>query len=441
MIDYKKLLKSKKYNIAVWGTGYIGISTLVYFAKQNVRCIGYDIDSSKVEKINKGDMPIKDLKNWFGFNIKKLVREKKLKATNNFKELIDQKNLVHFVAIPTEKDGKPYFKILFDVLNKILKVKQIKKKYIPIIIIESTLTPGFSEKHLMPFFKKKKIKIGRDLLYSVAPRRDWFVEGTKSLRELDRVFGSTDKKSSKITKSILSIVCKKLHEASSHKVSEMVKSIENAYRHMEITLANQLSLAYPKENMREVLKLVGTKWNIGTFYPGFGTGGYCIPLSSQYVLREVSNKKKLTLLRETIKTDTEINKRIANSLIKRKLKSIGVLGLSYKGNLKVDILSPVKSFINCLLKKRINVRLYDPYYNSDEIKKKLGIKSFKFPNDLIKFDAVVISVDHNQFKKKFRITKKYLFNCKFILDNMGIWGKFKKPKNIDYKISGQKNWI
>ena len=76
MIDYKKLLKSKKYNIAVWGTGYIGISTLVYFAKQNVRCIGYDIDFSKVEKINKGDMPIKDLKNWFGFNIKKLVREK-----------------------------------------------------------------------------------------------------------------------------------------------------------------------------------------------------------------------------------------------------------------------------------------------------------------------------------------------------------------------------
>ena len=63
MIDYKKLLKSKKYNIAVWGTGYIGLSTLVYFAKQNVRCIGYDLDSSKVEKINNGDLPIKDLIN------------------------------------------------------------------------------------------------------------------------------------------------------------------------------------------------------------------------------------------------------------------------------------------------------------------------------------------------------------------------------------------
>ena len=154
------------------------------------------------------------------------------------------------------------------------------------------------------------------------PVRDWFVEGTKSLRELDRVFGSTDKKSSKITKSILSIVCKKLHEASSHKVSEMVKSIENAYRHMEITLANQLSLAFPNDNMREVLKLVGTKWNIGTYYPGFGTGGYCIPLSSKYVLENVKNPKKLTLLRETIKTDNKINLLIARSIVKRRLKKL-----------------------------------------------------------------------------------------------------------------------
>ena len=125
----------------------------------------------------------------------------------------------------------------------------------------------------------------------------------------------------------------------------MVKSIENAYRHVEITLANQLSLAYPKENMREVLKLVGTKWNIGTFYPGFGSGGYCIPLSSQYVLQNVNKSKDLTLLRETIKTDKNINLLIARSLVKKKYKNVGVLGLSYKGNLKVSILSPVIPFV------------------------------------------------------------------------------------------------
>ena len=125
---------------------------------------------------------------------------------------------------------------------------------------------------------------------------------------------------------------------------------------MEITLANQLSIAYPKEDMREVLKMVGTKWNIGTFYPGFGTGGYCIPLSSQYVVKDLKDKKKLTLLRETIKTDNKINLLIAKSLIKRGFKKVGVLGLSYKGDLKVHILSPVIPFVKHLIKNKIKVK-------------------------------------------------------------------------------------
>ena len=102
----------------------------------------------------------------------------------------------------------------------------------------------------------------------------------------------------------------------------MVKSVENAYRHMDITLANQLSVAFPKDNMREVLKLVGTKWNLETFHPGIGTGGYCIPLSSRYVLSQIKNKNKLTLLRETIKTDDNMGSIIANSIAKKNLKEL-----------------------------------------------------------------------------------------------------------------------
>ena len=137
---------------------------------------------------------------------------------------------------------------------------------------------------------------------------------------------------------------------------------------MEITLANQLSLAFPNDNMREVLKLVGTKWNIGTYYPGFGTGGYCIPLSSKYVLENVKNPKKLTLLRETIKTDNKINLLIARSIVKE-AKKVGILGLSYKGNLKVSVLSPVIPFVKELLKNKIKVRLYDPFYSAKKLKK------------------------------------------------------------------------
>ena len=322
----------------------------------------------------------------------------------------------------------------------IIKNRPSKEKII--VIIESTLTPKFSEKKIIPFFKSKNIFPGKDFIFAVAPRRDWFVEGTKSLENLDRVFGSTDKISSKYVKSILSIVCKKLHEASSHRVSEMVKSIENAYRHVEITLANQLSLAYPKENMREVLKLVGTKWNIGTFYPGFGSGGYCIPLSSQYVLQNVNKSKDLTLLRETIKTDKNINLLIARSLVKKKFKSVGVLGLSYKGNLKVSILSPIIPFVKELKKHKMNVKVFDPYYSKKEIHEILQVKSFRFPQDLKQFDCLILAVDHDIFKKNTNLIFKNLNKVSFILDNNGVWENFKnKLKKHNYHVSGNTGWI
>ena len=441
-MNYRNKLISGEKKIAVWGTGYIGLSTMAYFSKKKINCIGYDVDEKKVKNINKGILPIKELKEWFGFEIKSMVRSKHLKATNNIIKLHDENICVHFIAIPTEKDGKPFFSILFKVLKNIVSILKKFPNTKPMIIIESTLTPEFSEKKIIPFFKKNKVIPGKDFIYGVAPRRDWFVEKTKSLETLDRVFGSTDEASSLKMKSVLSLVCKKLHCASSHKVSEMVKSIENAYRHMEITLANQLSLAFPKEDMREVLRLVGTKWNIGTYYPGFGTGGYCIPLSSQYVLQQVKNKKSLSLLRETIKTDSAINKLIAKSIIRRGFKKIGILGLSYKGNLKVDILSPIIPFVKELKKSRIDVKVYDPYYTPKEIKKILNVNAFRFPTDLNKFDCIVVSVDHDEFKKNLgKIFKKFK-KTKFILDNNGIWENSKKSlKKYNYHISGDNNWI
>lgn len=442
-MNYKKNLLKNNNKIAVWGTGYIGLSTMMYFAKKGVTSIGFDIDLKKVKQINKGILPIIELQSWFGFKIKPFIKKKKLSATNNLNDLFDKKISTHFIAIPTEKDGKPYFKILFKVLKNIVNIiKNRSRKEKIVVIIESTLTPKFSEKKIIPFFKSKNIFPGKDFIFAVAPRRDWFVEGTKSLENLDRVFGSTDKISSKYVKSILSIVCKKLHEASSHRVSEMVKSIENAYRHVEITLANQLSLAYPKENMREVLKLVGTKWNIGTFYPGFGSGGYCIPLSSQYVLQNVNKSKDLTLLRETIKTDKNINLLIARSLVKKKYKNVGVLGLSYKGNLKVSILSPVIPFVKELKKHKMNVKVFDPYYSKKEIYEILRVKSFRFPQDLKQFDCLILAVDHDIFKKNTNLTFKNLNKVNFILDNNGVWENFKnKLKKYNYHVSGNTGWI
>ncbi len=437
-MKYKSLLKSKKFKIAVWGTGYIGLSTMVYFAKKKVKCVGYDVNKNKIKKINSGTLPLKDLKKWFGFDIKNLVKGNYLKATSNYNDLITEDFLVHFVAIPTERNGKPYYKPLMNVLNNISKIKKNSKNP-PIVIVESTLAPKVSDKKIIPFLKKKNLTVGKNILLSIAPRRDWFIEGGKNLENLDRVYGSTDVKSTSVTKDVLSIVCKKLHAASTYKVSEMVKSVENAYRHMDITLANQLSLAFPKDNIREVLKLVGTKWNVEAFHPGIGAGGYCIPLSSRYILSQVKNKSKLSLLRETIKTDDGMGKSIANSILKKGLKRIGVLGLSYKGDLKVSVLSKVIPLIKCLIKKKLKVRLFDPYFSNKEIYDAAKVKTFKFPKDLPKFDCLIVSVDHKQFKIPKKILEKYLKNCKLIIDHDGAWKKYNLKSN--YHLSGDHGWI
>ena len=126
---------------------------MIYFAKKKVNCVGYDIDLEKINQINNGKLPMPDLKNWYGFNLSEFTKKKFISATNNHRKLLTDDFLAHFVAVPTEKNGKPYFKILFEVLKKISKIKKdhgAREKIKPLIIIESTLTPKFTENIKLP---------------------------------------------------------------------------------------------------------------------------------------------------------------------------------------------------------------------------------------------------------------------------------------------------
>ncbi len=433
---FLNLIKKKK-PICVWGAGYIGLSTLAFYSRKGINSLGYDIDKKYLSNLSKGKIKNDDFKKWLGFDIKPLVQKKKLKFTNSVSEIKKINPQVHFVCIPTEKNGKPLMKILFQTIKNVINLIDDKG----IIIIESTLTPGTGDLLIKKFLKE--LISEEKIQFVIAPRRDWFVDGTKNLENMDRIYGGVNTKSQVLGKKILSIVCKRLHVASSHKVAEMVKSFENCYRHVDIALANQLSKAFPKENIRETLRLVGTKWNIGTFYPGFGSGGYCIPLSSKYVINGSKKKKELSILKETIKTDSSINLDIAKSIVKKKLKKIAILGLSYKSNLKVHTLSPILPFINYLKKKKISVSLFDPYYSKDEIKNIAKVRKFKFPNELKNFDCLVFHINHKYFAAFHnRISKNS--KLKFIIDNTGALEKYKNDmfKNeTKYVLTGDCDWL
>ena len=129
-MNIKKKLLSKKLKIAVWGTGYIGLSSMVYFASKGVACKGYDIDQNKVRMINQGQLTIPELKSWFNIDIKSLSKKKLISATSKYKDIILSEYKVHLIAIPTENKGKPYFNILFDVLKKLsVLIKKKNKTY------------------------------------------------------------------------------------------------------------------------------------------------------------------------------------------------------------------------------------------------------------------------------------------------------------------------
>lgn len=439
----KEQLLSGEKAIGIWGIGYIGFSSMAYFASHGVRCIGTDVDEAKVDSLNRGELPIRNIEYWLGFDTKPLVKSGMMSATVDWHRLISDDVAVHLVCIPTEKNDAPYNGILEDVIEKLSDYDADFLDPPPLVIIESTLTPNTTEKIIIPAFKKHGLKVGRDILVGVAPRRDWFISSDKSLKNLPRVVGGTTPETTRLMGDVLGIVCDTILSAKDHRHAELVKSIENAYRHVEITLANQLSLAYPDIDMREVLALVGTKWNIGTFQPSFGTGGYCIPLSSQYVLSGTKEVDKLSILKATVETDFLMPSMVASTVGMRNLKSVGILGLAYKGDLKVHTLSPTLRMVEELKYWGAVSKVQDPYYTSEEIKKICGVETFGFPGGLAEFDTILIVADHREYQSA---TQKQILsslkNCKLILDNTGIWRDidFKKV-GIDYRLAGTANWL
>lgn len=438
----EKLLNGENI-IGIWGAGYIGYSSMAYFASKGVRCLGMDVDATKVNKINKGDLPIHNIEYWLGFDTRPLVKAGLMQATTDWKELLSKDIPVHLICIPTEKDDVPYDGILIDVIKKLATLREMKLDTPPLVIIESTLTPNTTEEIIVPTLEKQGLKVGKDILVGVAPRRDWFISPEKSLKTLPRVVGGTTPETTVLMKEVLEIVCDTILTARDHRHAELVKSIENAFRHVEITLANQLSLAFPDIDMREVLKLVGTKWNIGTYHPSFGTGGYCIPLSSRYVLAGAKGADKLSILSSTIQTDQNLPRVVAEAVVSKGAKKVGILGLAYKGDLKVHTLSPTLRIVSSLKDKGIGVKVHDPYYLPEEIKQICDADTFRFPEDLGEFDTILIVADHRDYQSvPQNEIRANLKKCKLILDNVGIWNGLNFDEiGIEYHVAGTEHWL
>jgi nucleotide sugar dehydrogenase len=441
---YRDQLLQGTKKMGIWGVGHIGYSSMCHFAESGVQVLGVDVDATKVALVNDGENPIFMMDYWLGFRPKYLFEGGRARATTEWEELISDDVLVHLVCIPTEREGKPYFDILEEVCRKLTKIQDNSPQMPPLVIIESTLAPNTADKVIIPIFEAAGLKVGRDVLLGCAPRRDWFSTPDKSLRTLPRIMGGTTQETSDVMLRVLGIVCENLIPAPDHLHAEVVKSIENAYRHMEIALANELALAYPGLDVRTVLNLVGTKWNVGTFHPSIGVGGYCIPLASHYVLQGATRPEYLTLLQATIASSEAQPERVADYLIGRgDVKSVGILGLSYTGNVKVSALSPTLTLVRRLRDAGISVAVNDPHYTPEEIHSICGVESFGFPDEMEDFDTIIVVAGHREYEAASHSEViKALPNCHLVLDNAELWSDVDLEKyGIEYRLAGGPNWL
>ena len=435
-------LKSHQKMVGVWGLGYIGFSSMAYFAKNGIVCLGTDVDETRVKAANLGRTTIPNLDYWLAFDTEQLARNGLMRATHNWQDLLSNSYPVHIIAIPTEKGGRPYHGFLKDVLEKLGGFSQVKTDYAPLIIIESTIAPNLVDNLVTPLLQSRGLCVGDDILVGVAPRRDWFTDKSMTLKTLPRVMGGTTPQTTELMSAIIGLVCDCVLKAKDHRHAAMVKSVENAYRQLDITLANQLSLAYPDVDMVEVLRLAGTKWNMQTYHPSFGTGGYCIPVAPRYVLEGATQPEELSLLKTSLESDQRQPARIVEALVKRGVKKVGILGLAYRGDLKVHTLSPTVSLLKHLKQAKIEVKVQDPYYSAEEIRELVDTDTFEFTQGLVEFDTVLVVCEHMQYAYTSPTEiRAALANCRLVLDNTGVWEQITLGDNTEYHRAGAPHWL
>ena len=421
------LMTSGRRRAGVWGLGYIGHSTFAALVEANVSVVGFDIDPVRVSG---------------GASI--LTGEHHMsEATDDDRLILRGDVIVHFVAVPTERRDQPSDEAITDVFRRILNaVADGRQPRGVLVVVESTLAPGTTDGLLLPMITEAGLVPDEDVLVALAPRRDWLTFGRDGLRTLDRVFGGIGPRSSALARVFLSLMTDTLHEARTHVEAELVKCVENAYRHVEVTLANQLTLAFPHVDMVDVLRLAGTKWNMSEYHPSFGTGGYCVPLAGRYLLQGTGHPEELTLVSQALTTDDGIRKRVIESVADA--GPVLILGLAYKGNVKVATLSPTIAMARRLRELAVEHAVYDPLYTPEEI---LAVCGSNAPTDLVEAISsaatIVVVADHDaflaaDFVAMLTVERSHALT---VLDNYGMLAGVVWPEHVRYRRAGEPGWL
>jgi UDP-N-acetyl-D-galactosamine dehydrogenase len=425
---YNELI-SKEKKLAVIGLGYVGLPIALEFAK-NVSVIGFDINAQRVEMMKNHIDPSGELDKvaFEGCDI-------------TFTDSIDVLREANFfiVAVPTPIDDHklPDLKPLLGATRSIAKALK-KGDY---VIYESTVYPGCTEEDCIPVLEEiSGLKFKEDFKVGYSPERINPGDKEHTLAKITKVVSGCDEESLDVIAKTYEIVVKAgVFRASSIKVAEAAKIIENTQRDVNIALMNELSIIFNKMgiNTYEVLEASGTKWNFLKFMPGL-VGGHCIGVDPYYLTYKAA---ELGYHSQVITSGRYVNDSMGFYVAKqtvKKLIALGsdiskckvlVMGATFKEDVEDIRNSKVADVINEFKSYGVQVEIIDPRANSEELKHEYGFELTTNPgND---YDAIVVAVNHTEYKSMTEDDFKKL--CKptgIIIDLKGILNK--KIRDLKY---------
>lgn len=412
-------LQPENIKIAIIGLGYVGLPLAVEFGKK-YSVLGFDINQSRVDELMNG------------FDRTQEMTKEDLKASQGLRFSMDKEALkacnIFIVTVPTPIDNykKPDLKPLISASKTVGSA--LKKG--DIVIYESTVYPGCTEEDCVPVLEiESGLKFNKDFFCGYSPERINPGDKVNTLTKIKKVTsGSTPEIADFVDSLYCSIIEAGTYKATSMKVAEASKAIENAQRDVNISFVNELALIFDKMGIdtSEVLEAAGSKWNFLKFKPGL-VGGHCIGVDPYYLLHK---SESLGYYPQVILSGRRVNDNmgifVANKLVKLLIKKghkvegskVLILGVTFKENCPDIRNSRVVDVYNELREFGVDVDVYDSWADKHEVKEEYDIDLLEKIEKI--YDGILLAVSHDDYNllnlENFKNSETVIFDIKGVLD-------------------------
>ena len=410
--------------ICILGLGYIGLPTACLFANANHEVVGIDINKEIIKKLNRGELPFEE----------EGLEELFEKASPNmrFKTEVEVAD-VFVIAVPTPLDKEmkmadlKYVRSAAEMIYPHLREDNL-------VILESTVPPGTSEKLLIPILEKSGLNVSEEFHLAHCPERAIPGNTIYEMTHNDRIIGGIDKNSAELAKSMYSCFVKRNFYLTNTRTAEFVKLMENTFRDINIALANEFAQISEEceVNVWEAIELANKHPRVNILKPGPGVGGHCIAVDPWFLTENSTRCRIVSLARE-------INDSMPNHVLQMvkgmmnnvNIPVITVLGVAYKGGVDDTRETPALKFIKLAENEGYRVKVHDPHVKEFEYKILDLVDAVKGS------DCIVIITDHTEFKEIDPKDVSELMRNKNIIDTRNILNAEKwKQGGFKVKVLG-----